>query len=520
MEAPICLIEKLQDGRLQVNAEAIEILSKIKQPLAVVATVGMYRTGKSYMMNKLAGFEKGFQLGATVQGKTKGIWMWCVPHPRLKEHTLVLLDTEGLGDVQKGNKKNDTNIFCLSVLLSSVLVYNSIRTIDEDAVEKLRFVGELAELIKVRSGDNEDNECQFSRHFPSFIWLVRDFTLNLEMDGKEITEDEYLENALLPGECQLTAIVSAEETEETSMRIHSQHAIRMYFNTRKCFVFDSPTGDKNILQRMDEVSVEDLSSIFVEQCQRFCEYIYKNAEVKYLDDITPVSGEILGQLVYKYTEALSSSGIVCMEDTVIRISEEQNKAAVQEATEYYEKRMKERVHFPTETLEEFVEISAKCEEEALEIFMKRSFRDSELNFHKQYMRNIEEKKKHFSNMNETESRNYCDQLIKKHSGDLEEALKQSLYSKPGGYKKFQEDIKLIQQRYNSEPRKGVEVGISNTYLKAILQKIPFGDTDITSMTVTCSSGLRVSVVLYPKGVFEHPKCIGVLYEGVVREEDM
>ncbi|CAI9533681.1 unnamed protein product, partial [Staurois parvus] len=61
----------------------------------------MYRTGKSYLMNKLAKAHRGFALGATVQSKTKGIWMWCVPHPTKENHTLVLLDTEGLGDVEK-----------------------------------------------------------------------------------------------------------------------------------------------------------------------------------------------------------------------------------------------------------------------------------------------------------------------------------------------------------------------------------------------------------------------------------
>ena len=44
---------------------------------------------------------QGFPLGATVESKTKGIWMWCVPHPRKTDHTLVLLDTEGLGDIEK-----------------------------------------------------------------------------------------------------------------------------------------------------------------------------------------------------------------------------------------------------------------------------------------------------------------------------------------------------------------------------------------------------------------------------------
>ncbi|XP_073491547.1 uncharacterized protein [Aquarana catesbeiana] len=449
MEAPVCLIENLKDGSLQVNAEAVEILSKINQPLVVVAINGMYRTGKSYLMNKLAGVLKGFELSAAVQAKTKGIWMWCVPHPLMKEKTLVLLDTEGLGDVQKRNSKNDLKIFCLSVLLSSALIYNSRGTIDEDAVEKLRFVGELAELIKVKSKDNENNEGQFSRHFPAFIWAVRDVTLMLELDGKEITEDEYLENALSPQKLE-----STEETSKISNRCRD--TIRMYFNTRKCFVFDPPSADKKVLQRMDEVSEEELSSSFVDQCHKFCEYIYKNVEVKLLDDIKPVSGEILGQLVYKYTEAINSSTAVCMEDTVMSISEMENKAAVQEATEHYEKRMRERGQFPTETLEEFIELSAQCEEEALQIFIGKSFNDLKLIFHAQFMGNIEKRKREFSEMNEVKSRKYCNRLIKKHSRDHEKALQQGLYSKPGGYLKFQEDMALIEERYNSEPRKGVE----------------------------------------------------------------
>ncbi|XP_073491496.1 guanylate-binding protein 1-like isoform X2 [Aquarana catesbeiana] len=446
MEAPVCLIENLQNGSLRVNDEAVDILCKIIQPLIVVAIVGMYRTGKSYLMNKLAGVQKGFELGAAIQAKTKGIWMWCVPHPTVKDHTLVLLDTEGLGNVHKGDKKNDLKIFCLSVLLSSALIYNGRGTIDEDAVEKLHFVGELAEMIKIKSKDNENNEGQFSRHFPAFIWVVRDFTLMLELDGKEITEDDYLENALLPQK--------PESTEECN---RCRDTIRMYFSTRKCFVFDLPSGNKKVLQRMDEVSEEEVSPGFMAQCQTFCEYIYKNAEVKFLDDIKPVCGKILGQLVYKYTEAITSFSVVCMEDTLISISEMENKVAVQKATEHYEKMMREEGRrFPTETLKEFLELSSQHEKEALQIFMNKSFKDSNLSFHAQFMCNVQEKKEEFSKMNEKASHNYCNQLIQKHSRDLEEALEKDLYSNPDGYQKFQGDMAQIVKRYNNEPRKGVE----------------------------------------------------------------
>ena len=40
--------------------------------------------------------------------------MWCVPHPKKPKHTLVLLDTEGLGDVEKVINKN---FFLINLLI-------------------------------------------------------------------------------------------------------------------------------------------------------------------------------------------------------------------------------------------------------------------------------------------------------------------------------------------------------------------------------------------------------------------
>lgn len=102
-------------------------------------------------MNHLAGQNHGFRLGYTIKGETRGIWMSCVPHPSRPDHTLVLLDTEGLGDVQKGNSVNDSWIFTLTVLLSSVFIYNSLNFINLQALEQLHYVTEVAELIKTKS---------------------------------------------------------------------------------------------------------------------------------------------------------------------------------------------------------------------------------------------------------------------------------------------------------------------------------------------------------------------------------
>ncbi|KAM9107268.1 guanylate-binding protein 1-like isoform 2-T2 [Megaptera novaeangliae] len=198
MSGPECLIEII-NGRLLVNPKALKILSAIQQPIVVVAIVGLYRTGKSYLMNKLAGKNKGFSLGSTVQSHTKGIWMWCVPHPKKPDHTLVLLDTEGLGDVEKGDNQNDSWIFALAVLLSSTFVYNSMGTINQQAMDQLHYVTELTDRIRAKVSpevDGVEDSADFVSFFPDFVWTLRDFSLDLEADGQSITADEYLENSL------------------------------------------------------------------------------------------------------------------------------------------------------------------------------------------------------------------------------------------------------------------------------------------------------------------------------------
>lgn len=55
-----------------VNEEACEFLRAIEQPIGVIAVAGMYRTGKSYLLNRvLLGRNSGFGVGSTVNACTK-----------------------------------------------------------------------------------------------------------------------------------------------------------------------------------------------------------------------------------------------------------------------------------------------------------------------------------------------------------------------------------------------------------------------------------------------------------------
>ncbi|NXS39470.1 GBP1 protein, partial [Balaeniceps rex] len=100
-----------------------------------------------------------------------------------------------------GDTVNDAWIFALTVLLSSTLIYNSKGTIDQHAMDQMHYVVELSDRVTLKatpkeSEDELEDSEKFASFFPTFVWAVRDFTLELKMDGEEISEDEYLEKAL------------------------------------------------------------------------------------------------------------------------------------------------------------------------------------------------------------------------------------------------------------------------------------------------------------------------------------
>ncbi|XP_007427329.1 guanylate-binding protein 1-like [Python bivittatus] len=458
MAAPVCLIENRLSG-LHISPEALQLLSQIRNQVVVVSIVGLYRTGKSYLMNKLAGKNSGFSLGSTVQANTKGIWMWCIPYPERPHQTLVLLDTEGLGDVQKGNSQNDAWIFALAVLLSSTLVYNSLGTIDQTAMDKLHFVTELSKHIRTKSpsshGDTEDSS-EFVGFFPTFVWAVRDFTLQLERNGKPITEDDYLEQAL--------ELKKGNSHEEQMFNL-PRKCIRLFFPTRKCFIFDRPTSRKN-LPHLEQMQESQLEPDFVEQAKQFCRYVYWTSREKTLPGGHIVTGNLLAELVKTYVDAIHSGKVPCLENAVLALSEIENAAAVREAGAHYVQMMEQNLKLPTETLQELLDVHKKSEKEALRIFMARAFKDDTRQFQGKLVKTVDSKKEEYCRKNEMKSSEVCLALLRSLSEGLEQKVKNGSYSQPGGHQEFVNDLKQVEERYHEAPKKGIMAGKT---LKEFLQ---------------------------------------------------
>ncbi|XP_062387476.1 guanylate-binding protein 1-like [Sardina pilchardus] len=449
MAAPVCLIENTDQG-LQTVESSLNLLRRIQQPVVVVAVVGLYRTGKSYLMNRLAGQQSGFALGSTIESKTKGIWMWCVPHPVKEEHTLVLLDTEGLGDVDKVDSKNDIWVFCLAVLLSSTLVYNSRGTIDNQAIEKLHYVTELTSKIQVNcagaTNDEDPEDCEFVRFFPDFVWAVRDFTLEMKRGDQDMSEDQYLEFALE---------LKKGRNRKVSDYNLSRDCIRNFFPTRKCFAFPFPMAANN-MKHLNSMSEADLNPDFLKVTDRFCSSVFEEGRVKTTKGGHGVTGSRFSHLVKIYVDTINSGSIPCLENAVVVMVKIENESAVNEGFELYEQGMENcSKNFPIDVGTLSAE-HQRLEAMAMQVFLKRSFKDTEEKYMTMLQERVAKLCDQLINKNMDASEKLCWKLLSDLYLPIAANIEKGIYAKTGGYAIYRHERDTMVAKYQQHGKKGMK----------------------------------------------------------------
>ncbi|XWS76326.1 hypothetical protein CRYUN_Cryun01aG0166400 [Craigia yunnanensis] len=183
--------------KLRLSREGLDVISRITTPIAAVAVIGPYRSGKSFLLNQLLSLScyEGFGVGHMRDTKTKGIWVWGTPLELDIDGvrtSVFYLDTEGFESVGKSNVYDD-RIFALATVMSSVLIYNLPETIREADISRLSFAVELAEefygrfaLLPYTEWKGQDIAFEPAK----LLWLIqRDF-----LQGKSVKEmvDEAL----------------------------------------------------------------------------------------------------------------------------------------------------------------------------------------------------------------------------------------------------------------------------------------------------------------------------------------
>lgn len=177
------------------------------------------------------------------------------------------------------NANHDTRIFLISILLSSYFIYNSVGSIDENALNTLALVINLAKDVKVRMGDqSEEDTALLKASFPSLLWVVRDFSLKMvDANNQEMTAKEYLEMALTEQRGNSDAI-----EKKNKIRRMTNH----FFADKDCVTMVRPVEMESDLQRLDKLEDRYLRPEFKREVENTRNKILRRAKPKILNGLT------------------------------------------------------------------------------------------------------------------------------------------------------------------------------------------------------------------------------------------
>ncbi|KAK3152840.1 hypothetical protein QOZ80_2BG0164220 [Eleusine coracana subsp. coracana] len=325
---PLRLVYCDERGRFRMDPEAVAALQLVKGPVGVVSVCGRARQGKSFILNQLLGRSSGFKVASTHRPCTKGLWMWSAPIKRTAldgtEYSLLLLDSEGI-DAYDQTGTYSVQIFSLAVLLSSMFIYNQMGGIDEAALDRLSLVTEMTKHIRVRANGGRATASELGQFSPIFIWLLRDFYLDLVENERKITPRDYLEIALRPLEGRGKDISSKNEIRES---------IRALFPDRECFTLVRPLNNENELQHLDQIPLEKLRPEFQAGLDELTRFVFERTRPKQVAG-TIMTGPVLAGVTQSFLDAINNGAVPTIASSWQSVEEAECRRAYDCATEIY-----------------------------------------------------------------------------------------------------------------------------------------------------------------------------------------
>lgn len=325
---PIRLVYTDECGKFKTDPEAIDALHQVKGPIGVVSVCGRSRQGKSFILNQLLGRNNGFKVASTHRSCTKGLWMWSAPlkikDSRGADYNLLLLDSEGI-DAYDQTGTYSIQIFSLAILLSSMFIYNQMGGIDEAALDRLSLVTEMSKHIRIRASGGGNTVSELGQFSPIFVWLLRDFYLDLVEDNAKLTPHDYLELALRPVPGGGKDIVAKNKIRES---------IQALFPDRECFTLVRPLNSETELQHLDQIPLEKLRPEFRSGLDAFTKFVFERSKPKQVDS-TIMTGPILAGITKLFLDALNSDAVPTISSSWQSIEESECQRALDRATAIY-----------------------------------------------------------------------------------------------------------------------------------------------------------------------------------------
>lgn len=328
---------ELNESRL----EAILLNERIKdKPVAVVSVAGAYRQGKSFLLSFFLRYLRnncqstwledpsipldGFEWKPGSRPHTTGILLWneafLVTTPQGEEVAVLLMDTQGAFDCES-TVEDCTTIFALSIMTSSVQVYNVLRNIQEDQLQHLQFFAEYGKLAQ-----KEARKQPFQR----LVFLVRDWAFAYETEygargGRTILK-ERLE-------------VFDKQHEDLQLL---RRQIWSCFSQIDCFLMPRP-GDKVETDHTFDGHLEDIDSEFKKKLHELVPWLLapENIVVKKINGKN-ITCQGLMNYFRVYAKAFQGGHLPKPKSMLQATAEASNLAAKEKATRLYMEGMEER----------------------------------------------------------------------------------------------------------------------------------------------------------------------------------
>lgn len=224
-------------------------------------------------------------------------------------------------------------LFAITCFLSSAMIYNTMGTIDEKAVERLGFLTNIFEMFDIKRKQRADPKevvHEIAKYFPQFVWALRDFSLDL-FDNKlnrEITSKEYLESSLLL------------DSNASKQRQGIRQCIREYFKERDCFTLPRPVNDEKLLRNIEELNYEHLKEPFKIQLEAMINSVRNNLKPKFVDNV-PVDGTAFCKLAEHLVYSINNNNMPRINSTWDRIVQSEMKEILNACMSKFDRALRE-----------------------------------------------------------------------------------------------------------------------------------------------------------------------------------
>lgn len=272
-------------------AEGLSLLSRHHGPISVIAVVGPYHSGKSFLLNSLLGETGVFSIGRRTSPETMGIWLCRTSLHASDGSEVWLMDSEGFFGPGVA-ESYDAKIFTIASLLGGHLVYNTVKVIDQQAVNLLEMLARRAQLFRTRTSMETTSidtpEFLSVRSFPPLTWVVEDFV-------QELPEEHAWDAD--PATSWLKAYLSDANNASHAGGVHQGeevHILAKLYSSLKVQTLFLPATEKSQLQDLSNIRWDAVHPEFKKELAALKTHLLENLQARAFEN-KPMTGDTLNR---------------------------------------------------------------------------------------------------------------------------------------------------------------------------------------------------------------------------------